>query len=195
MPPPQRSRAAPRRAYTSTSGPDDLVADSLRGPRQPGQPRTAWPAVQIDHQVVTLPPQAPRQPADRPRSARARTRAARRSLRPGADCRRTTGSAAGSTRYVRCASGNLRFNARSIGVVNTTSPIRRRRISRIFTAAIHAIRNRIRTRNPNPGSRFGPGSRTVSLWLYRRLVDQHDRNVVLDWVDALALRTSARCRS
>ncbi len=46
---------------------------------------------------------------------------------------RTTGSACGSTRYVRCASGNVRFNARISGVVNTTSPIKRRRINKMFT--------------------------------------------------------------
>src|SRR4051812_39421373 len=88
---------------------------------------------------------------------------------------RTTVRASGSTTYVRCASGNLRFNARRSGVVNTTSPISRRRINRILNAGV---------RGPGSGVRYGIP--TVLLWLYRCLVDQHDRDVVFDGVDALA---------
>lgn len=61
VPPPQFAR--PRhgaRIHPRPAG--NLVADSLGGSREPGQPRTARPAVQIDHQIVMIPPQASRQP-------------------------------------------------------------------------------------------------------------------------------------
>src|SRR5512145_3314081 len=75
----------------------------------------------------------------------------------------TTLAASRSTRYVRRASGKVRFSLRNSGVVNTTSPMRRRRITRMFT------------------SRFDRG-----------LVQQHDRNVVLDRIHALALAALER---
>src|SRR4051812_46958 len=76
----------------------------------------------------------------------------------------TIGAAAGSTRYVRCASGNRWRRAAMAGVVKTTSPICRRRTNRIFNLPSDVWRSR----------------------LDRRLVDEHDRNVVLDRVYALA---------
>src|SRR3954469_7732646 len=75
----------------------------------------------------------------------------------------TTGAAACSTRYVRRASGKRRRSARMAGVVKTTSPIIRSRMSRMFIAP--------------------------ELRLDGRLVQQHHGDVVLDGVDALAALT------
>ena len=150
----RRSVARPRHgARIHPRPPGDLVADSLRRPREPRQPRAARPAVEIDHEIVTLPPQAAPPAASRRRFAPPSRAAAPRSPRPGADSPGRPASAGGSTRYVRCASGNVRFNARSIGVVNTTSPIRRRRINRIFNAGV---------RDPGPGIRRCPDRFTRS---------------------------------
>jgi len=44
----------------------------------------------------------------------------------------TTGAAASSTRYEIVVPGHARFSAFGSGVVNTTSPIRRKRINKIF---------------------------------------------------------------
>src|SRR5688572_23807123 len=68
-----------------------------------------------------------------------------------------TGAAASSTRYDTRAPGKARFSARGIGVVKTTSPIRRSRMRRTFT-----------------------------LLFDRGLVEQHDGDVVLDREDPLA---------
>src|SRR5215510_5892283 len=70
----------------------------------------------------------------------------------------TTGAAAGSTTYVSCASGKRSRSARMAGVVKTTSPIWRRRTSRIFNQ-----------------------SRLDGCF-----IDQHHRDVVFDRVDAVA---------
>src|SRR5688572_24252581 len=72
--------------------------------------------------------------------------------------RRTIGAAAGSTRYVSRARGYARRSAPINGVVNTTSPIRRSRISRMRSG------------------------------LDGGLVNQHHGNIVFDRIDAPALR-------
>src|SRR5262245_5150588 len=79
---------------------------------------------------------------------------------------RTTGSAAGSTRYVIEASGKRCLIAATAGVVNTTSPMSRRRMSTNFT---------------------WPSALLLRSGLDRGLVDQHHRDVVLDGIDASAL--------
>src|SRR5262245_57058095 len=85
---------------------------------------------------------------------------------------RTTGAAAGSTTYAMCASGYRRRNARIRGVVNTTSPKRRRRSSSIFI-------------------NLRPWGLIPEAWglvlLYGGLVNKHHRDVVFDRVYTMAL--------
>src|SRR5262249_37715420 len=76
----------------------------------------------------------------------------------------TTGAAWGSTTYEMCASGKRSRSARMAGVVNTTSPISRRRTSRMRNS-------------------FFDGC----------FVEEHDRNVVLDRVHTFARCTLQRC--
>src|SRR5438105_5052016 len=68
-----------------------------------------------------------------------------------------------------CASGKRSRSARTAGVVNTTSPICRSRTNRILMKLV------ITQFAKNPISRFDGG-----------FVDEHHRDVVLDWIDAMA---------
>ena len=147
--------ARPRHAVSvHPAAPADGVADP---PRRAGRPRQQRAA---RGRRAGRSPRRSRRRAQPARQREVRARIARG--RPGADATMTssrcglpatTGAACGSTRYARCASGNRRRSARMTGVVNTTSPISRRRIRRILT---------------------GWSSASV---LDGRLVDQHDRDV------------------
>ena len=95
------------------------------------------------------------------------------------DCARPAAAAAGSTTYARCASGYARLSARITGVVNITSPISRSLSNRIFT-------------RPDFWRHEYSGPTRVSSRFDRGLVDEHDRNVVLDGIHAVALRALER---
>ena len=149
-------------ARVHPAAPGDIVADAHRRAAQPTSARRCA---------------ARRANRSRRRTARARRRRAERQVvdasarqprgrcdddrpRRGAGLPATTGAAARFDQIRRArASGNRRRSARTTGVVNTTSPIRRRRTSRILNAA---------------------------SVLDRRLVDQHHRDVVLDRIHAVA---------
>ena len=146
---PQRPR--PRhRPRVHPRAPLDLVADSRRAPRSPAPARRCADRRADRSPGRTVACRSRR--ASRKIAARRASPAASapRSPRPGADCRATTGAAAGSTRYARRAAGNARFNARGSGVVNTTSPMSRSRISRMFNWFPGF---------PGPRSRFTPQRR------------------------------------
>ena len=151
----------------------DVVADPLARAARPAS-ATRCAGRRADRSPGRTAPAAAVAPARRSSSepAQPRASAARRSLRRGAGCSLTTRRRRRLDEIRRCARRDTPAAARRMtGVVNTTSPIRRSRSSRIFTRWLVKM---------------------AMLELDRGFVDEHDRDVVLDRIDALALRALER---